>query len=130
MFNFKRVLTAFGAVILGLLVVASSEAWGTGSKTSRLTFSGPFALPGVSLPAGVYTFELADPSTNLDIVRVVSRDRAKVYYMGFTEAVRRPANLSADRMLVFGEAPAGSPPPIAAWYPQNESIGHQFIYSH
>lgn len=130
MFNRKSVLTAFGAVILGLAVAASGEAWGTASKTAHLTFSGPFALPGISLPAGVYTFELADPSTNLDIVRVVSRDRSKVYYTGFTEPVRRPANLAADRMLVFGEAPAGSPAPIAVWYPLNGSIGHQFIYRH
>jgi len=128
MFNHKSVLTAFGAVILGLLVAASGEAWATANKTNHLTFSASFALPGMTLPAGAYTFELADPSLNLDIVRVVSQDRSKVYYTGFTTSVRRPADLAADRMLTFGEAPAGTPPPIAAWYPSGESIGHQFRY--
>lgn len=79
MVNHKWVLTAFGAVILALLVAASGEAWGTANRTAHLTFSGSFALPGMTLPAGAYTFELADPSASLDIVRVVSRDRAKVY---------------------------------------------------
>ena len=130
MVNHKWVLTAFGAVILGLLVVASGEAWRDPSQTNHLTFSGPFALPGIALPAGVYTFELAEPSTNLAIVRVMSRERSKVYYTGFTAAVRRPADLAAGRMLTFGEAPAGAPPPIAAWYPSGESMGHQFIYRH
>ena len=130
MVNHKWVLTAFGAVILGLLVVASGEAGGTPNKTTHLTFSGSVALPGMTLPAGAYTFELAEPSTNLAIVRVMSRERSKVYYTGFTSPILRPSNLAADRMLTFGEAPAGSPPPIASWYPSGESMGHQFIYGH
>ena len=130
MFNLKWVLTAFGAVILGLLVAASGEAGGTTSRTTHLTFSGSVALPGMTLPAGTYTFELADPRENLDVVRVVSRDRSKVYYTGLTSPILRPSNLAADRMLTFGEAPAGAPPPIAAWYPSGEPMGHRFIYTH
>lgn len=130
MVNRKWVLTAFGVVILGSVVAASGDAWGTASNTNHLTFSRSFALPGMTLPAGVYTFELADSTVSLDIVRVVSRDRSKVSYTGFTALVPRPAGLPADQMLTFGEAPAGTPPPIVAWYPAGESIGHQFIYRH
>ena len=130
MVNSKWVLTALSAMLLGSVVAASGEAWGTGIKTNQLTFSGSFTLPGMTLPAGTYTFELADPTLSLDIVRVVSRDRSKVYYTGFTALVPRPAGLPADRMLTFGEVPAGMPPPIAAWYPTGESIGHRFIYEH
>ena len=130
MVNRKWVLTAFGAAILGLAVAASGEAWGTANRTNHLTLSGSFALPGITLPAGAYTFELADSSLSLDIVRVVSRDRSKVHYTGFTNQVRRPANLPAGRMLTFGEAPAGTPPPVAAWYPDGDQMGRQFIYRH
>ena len=128
MVNRKWVLTAFGAAILGLVVAASGEAWG--NRTTHLTFSGPFALPGITLPAGVYTFELADSDSNLSIVRVVSRDRSRVHYTGFTNQVRRPANLPAGQMLTLGEAPAGTPPPVAVWYPKGDSMGRQFIYRH
>ena len=130
MINRKWVLAAFGAAILGLVVAASGEAWGTANRTTHLTFSGPFALPGMTLPAGVYTFELVDSSMNLDVVRVVSRDRARQYYAGFTTLVQRPANLPPGQMLTLGEAPAGIPPSILAWYPKGDSMGHQFIYRH
>jgi hypothetical protein len=33
-------------------------------------------------------------------------------------------------MLTFAEAPAGTPPPVAAWYPNGDQMGHQFIYEH
>lgn len=131
MVNRTLVLTAFGAVmILGSMVAASGEGQGTGNKTNHLMFSGPFGLPGTTLPAGTYTFELADPTLSVDIVRVVSQDRSKVYYTGMTAQVPRPRGLPADRMLTFGEAPAGAPPPVLEWYPSGESIGHRFIYRH
>ena len=38
------------------------------------TFSGPVQLPGVILAAGTYEFEIANPLTSGDIVRVRSRD--------------------------------------------------------
>lgn len=130
MVNRKWVLTAFGAVILGSVVAASGEAWGAVNKTAHLTFSRSFALPGITLPAGTYTFQLADPALSGDIVQVLSRDRSKVYYTGFTATVQRPAGLPAHRMMTFGEGPVGTPPPIDCWFPAGESIGHQFIYRH
>ena len=126
MFNHKTWLAAFGAAVLGLAVAAGSgQAW-TMDKTTYLTFSGAVALPGVVLPAGTYTFELADPMININVVRVLSRNRSKVYFMGFTAPVNRTA--SEARSVTFGEAPAGSPPRIAVWYPKDDSIGHQFLY--
>src|SRR5512147_2002355 len=47
-------LTAFG-VVLGLAAGAASlHAWTTPAGLSYLTFSGPVALPGVTLQAGTY----------------------------------------------------------------------------
>lgn len=128
MFNRKSVAAACGAAILGLVMAASSDAFITNpSRTTYLTFSGPVALPGVTLPAGTYTFELAD-SNSRDIVLVRSRDRSGAQWMGFTRQTRRPAGLPADRLATLGEAPKGTPPPITAWYPLYESTGYQFIY--
>lgn len=127
MFNQKTWLAAFGAAILGLaMAAASSQAWTT-NKTTYLTFSGSVALPGVVLPAGAYTFELADPFVNANVVRVLSRNRSRVYFMGFTNPIHR-STASDDRSVRFSETPAGIPPRIAAWYPKGESIGHEFRY--
>ena len=37
-------------------------------KRTLFTFSGPVALPGVTLPAGHYLFRLADPNSSSKVV--------------------------------------------------------------
>ena len=114
-----------------LLCVTALQAWTAGPASQRtiLTFSGPVALPGLSLMAGTYTFELADPDGNDDAVVVMNGDRNHVYYLGMTKRVRRPASLASDQAVTFGQAPRGTPVPIAAWFPIGEMWGHQFIYA-
>src|SRR6516164_3213044 len=112
----RRLITATSLALLasGGFMAAADSLWGGGAEPNDLTFSGPVALPGVVLPAGTYTFER--PSWNSpDIVRVVSRDRKRPYFMGYTRRVDRPAG-AADQFVTFGEAPAGAPPPITVWY--------------
>jgi hypothetical protein len=128
MVNRKSVFTACGAAMVALAMAASGHARQDPSRTNYLTFSAPVALPGVTLGSGTYIFERADPNV-LDIVQVLSRDRSRVYFMAFTRQIQRPAGMSADRLVSLGEAPAGVPAPIRAWYPRGESRGHQFIYA-
>lgn len=125
MVNRKSVLTACSAAIVVLVMTASGDA--STSRTNHLTFTGPVALPGVTLARGTYIFELAIP-TSLDVVRVLSRDRSKVHFMGLTTPILRPAGMPADRMVSLGEAPAGTPAPIMAWYPLGHSTGNKFTY--
>ena len=48
---------------------------------------------------------------------------------GFTNRVDRPRDLKGGVAVSFGEAPAGKPRPITAWYPlQTPREGHAFIY--
>ena len=122
----KLVLVSCVAIVTGLM--AARTASGDVSHTNYLTFSAPFALPGVTLPAGTYTFEMAVPGS-YDVVRVMSRDRAHVYLTAFTKRVERPRGLAANRQIVFGEAPARVAPPVKAWFPIGGAIGHEFVYS-
>lgn len=64
-----------------------------------------------------------------DVVRVTSRDGSQVYLTAFTRIVPRPKGLRTDRQVSFSEVPRGVTPPVTAWYPIGESIGHQFIFS-
>ena len=121
----KSVQIAFATVALAL-VAAAAHAWGFNHE-NRLKFSRPVALPGVVLPAGTYSFDLASP-TALDVVVVRNGDRTKVLYMGFTRTVSRPRHLSAQTAVALGEAAANEPPPIAAWYEIGDTTGHEFIY--
>lgn len=127
MVNRKSVATACGAAALVFATAVSVHAWGTAKRTTYLTFSAPFALPGVSLPAGTYIFERAEADTP-HIVRVTSRDGSQVYLTAFTRIVPRPKGLHPKRLVSFSEVPRGVTPPVTTWYPLGDSIGHQFIY--
>jgi hypothetical protein len=116
---------ALAAVAL-TCVTAAAQAWGY-SHENTLKFTRPVALPGVVLPAGTYTFDVASP-TALDVVVVRGADRGKVFYMGFTRTISRPRRMSSAIPVVFGEASANQAQPIAAWYEIGDTTGHEFIY--
>jgi hypothetical protein len=121
----KSVRIAFATVALAL-VAAAAHAWGF-SHENKLTFTGPVALPGVVLPAGSYSFDVASP-TALDVVVVRSADHRKLFYMGFTQTISRPHTMPKHMPVAFGETTANEPPPIAAWYEVGDTTGHQFLY--
>lgn len=58
-----------GATGLALVVTVTSQAWSVAGHANRLTFSGAAALPGVVLPAGTSTFEIANPDTGANVVQ-------------------------------------------------------------
>ena len=65
---------------LALLVAAPVGAQGTTwNKKTFLTFSGPVQVPGVTLPAGTYTFKLADLMGNRHVVQIFDKDEKKIY---------------------------------------------------
>jgi len=118
------------AVAMFALALVQHVAAGTiAERTTYLTFSRPVRLPGVTLSAGTYVFELADPINAPGVVHVASRDRRTGYFMGFTHAAERPRGLRLDASVSLGESAAGVAPPITAWWPTGERTGRQFIYS-
>jgi hypothetical protein len=122
-------IAAAGALFLGLAVAATTRAGSVTDHTNYLTFSRAVALPGVELAAGTYIFETPSNSMSNSIVRVSSRDRKKVYITTFTLDVPRPRGDDGKVLVQLGEAAAGTAPPIAAWFPIGENVGHQFIYN-
>ena len=129
MVNRRFALSTCSAAIVGLLGAGSVHGREiAAARTTYLTVNVPVALPGVALGPGTYIFELAAPGERLDLVRVLSRDRAQVYHTGFTDLVERPEGLRENRPLSFGESRVGAPRPITVWYPPNESTGHRFVY--
>ena len=119
-------LMACAAIVVSTFVV-SVNAFGS-SGTTYLTFDSPVAIPGATLRAGTYIFERAPTDSRSDIVRVMSRDRSRVYLTQFTLPVERPAGFTDDRAVTFTESASGAPPAIAAWYPAGELMGYGFVY--
>ena len=85
-------------------------------------------MPGVALQAGTYVFEVANPDSGADVVRVWPATRQEVWLMKFTRPIYREAKGDLKAIVSLGEAPSGTPPPVKAWYPQFETRGREFIY--
>ncbi len=114
-------------VVAMVCVLAGSLGAMSPDRRAYVTFSGPVRLPGVTLPAGTYTFELPFENTR-DLVRITNRQHTQVYYTGFTNLTQRSPRGSLDTKIVLGEVPAGTIQPIKVWFPQDEVIGNEFIY--
>lgn len=128
MLNRRIVLTAFVAVLAVAFTAPSMQAGANLSNVNRVTFNRSVALPGVILLPGSYTFEAGALGMSPNVVRVTSPDYQKLYFVGLTQRVARPANMASNQVVALGEARIGEPSPIRAWYPLGSSTGHEFLY--
>jgi hypothetical protein len=128
MFTRKIVHMLCGVVLLGVLGSSAASATFDTRRTTRFTFSRTVQIPGAALPAGTYIFEVANPEGQGDIVRVLSADRKQAFLLKFTRPIYRQAKGPLKPTISLGEAPAGMPPPVTAWYPESEARGREFLY--
>jgi hypothetical protein len=124
----RRKLLAVCGGFLGVLVAAAGLRAASMNSLEYLTFSQSVALPGVTLAAGSYSFEIADPNGSNMVVLVRERASHKPVYLGFTNRIDRPAGRKLAP-VVFGEPRRGEPTPILVWYTADEGMsGREFIY--
>ena len=128
MFARKIVHTLCGVVLLGVLATSATSAMFDTRRATYFTFSRSVQLPGVTLPAGTYVFEVSTAGSGGNVVLVRSRDRSTVHAFKMTNMVYRPASRDLSASITFGETSAGNPPAVKAWYPQSETAGREFIY--
>jgi len=125
----KRMTSIATALLLAVLAVLGTRVSAQDSNTqerSFLTFSAAVEMPGVTLPAGTYTFRLADtPSRN--VVQVLSRDEKDILGQWTFVQAERP-EVSQDQVIMFKENREGTTPAVQFWYYPGEKIGKEFIY--
>jgi len=121
----KTMIVAVGLMALGISLPAHADE---NNKLTYLSFSKPIQLPGVTLPAGRYRFELADPVESRRVIKVQSEDGKKQLAMLLTlqNQLSEPAK---DALVLFAETPEGQPEAVRAWFYPGESIGYEFVYS-
>jgi hypothetical protein len=108
--------------LFGLALVSTAIA-GPQSRRTRVTFSGPVRVPGVSLAAGTYYFS-APHITNRTIVRVEDENRKFVtQFMGIPDMVRTRNH----DVILFGEQECG-PAAIKSWFYPGSRTGVRFVY--
>jgi hypothetical protein len=128
MFARKLVNMLCRVALLGVAATAVTSATFDTRRTTPFTFTRTVQMHGVALPAGRYIFEVANPEGEGDIVRILSGDRKQVLLTKVTRPIYRPAKGPLRATISLGESPAGTPPPVTAWYPEREARGRQFLY--
>jgi hypothetical protein len=119
-----KLLCSAAALVALLAPGATADEW---NKKTYLTFSGPVQIPGATLAAGTYTFEIANPDTNRHVIRVSEKDTNKHIGLFLTipnERMEPPD----DNLIMFSERPAGQPQAIQAWFYPGNRIGEEFVY--
>lgn len=119
-----KALCCAAAIALLAASGAHADEW---NKKTYLTFSGPVQIPGATLPAGTYLFQLADPDNARHVVMVASKDGSHVYGLFLTIPNDRLATPD-ENLVMFAEAPAGAPQAVQAWWYPGERIGEEFVY--
>ena len=118
-------ITCGGLMAIALATTLSAEP--LFKSFDLLRFSGPVGLPGVTLVAGEYSFEVAHVD-GCDVVRVRSRRTNRVTFSGPAQRIERPKGMSLQQSVILGKARPGEVAPILAWFPIDELVGYQFIY--
>ena len=120
-----RVISVCLFAVLAVFSSTSASAQTFDQRTS-FTFSQPVALPGVTLPAGKYTFRIVDTNTSRRIVQVLDADRKPVAML-MTLPVMSEI-VPSDPEVRFTETRAGVPYALDAWWYPGDTLGRQFIY--
>jgi hypothetical protein len=117
-------LCCAAAITLFAASFAHADEW---NKKTYLTFSGPVQIPGTTLQAGTYLFQLADPDNARHVVEVASKDGTHIYGMFLTIPNQR-LETPSENVVMFREAPAGAPQAVQAWWYPGERVGEEFVY--
>jgi hypothetical protein len=119
---------AAAAACAGLMLApAVATAQTPADRNTKVTFSGPVSIPGKTLPAGTYTFRLADSPTDRHIVQVLDKDEMQLIATLLAVPAEK-TEAEGDPVITFKETPADRPPAVHYWYYAGERAGNEFVY--
>jgi nitric oxide reductase activation protein len=113
---------------LGAAVALAAPAIADESNQKTIfTFSESVELPGKTLPAGTYTFRLADSPSSRNIVQVFNKEETELIttLLAISAERRDPAE---DAIVMFAERAQNVPAAVQYWYYPGRTIGHEFVY--
>jgi hypothetical protein len=128
----KAALVCVTGALMALPLTAGAQT-GPRNQDTYFTFSQAVELPGTTLPAGRYFFQLMDSDSNRHIVKVMSEDKSKLhttllaipYYTN-----DRPPDEPQVRFMETPTAAGGGQAAnaIKIWFYPGNRTGHEFIY--
>lgn len=123
-----KTITRVGLVLSLLVSIAATtvQAGQSNDNKTVLTFNQPVEVSGYVLPAGKYTFQLADSLTDRHIVLIFDANSNLVATVMAIPNYR--FRTSDDAVVKFGDLPVGSPDVVRAWFYPGASIREEFVY--
>lgn len=113
--------------VVALMLASAVSADPRFQSLEFIRFSQPVGLPGVTLVAGEYAFDVARVA-GVDQVRIRHRRSNRVSFTGPTVRITRPRGAPLRQSILLGPAQAGGVAHILAWFPIDDLAGYQFIY--
>lgn len=122
----KIVLVVAALSMLGAMSLSSARAdeW---NKKTVITFNQPIEIPGQVLPAGTYTFKLAQSLSDRHIVQVFTADGMRI--IATVLAINNYRLQATDKTVVkFAERSGDRPEALKAWFYPGDNFGQAFVY--
>jgi len=122
-----RIRSITAAACATVLLGAAGATAQPQDRTTFVTFSGPVSVPGKTLPAGTYTFRLAESPADRHIVQIFDRDQSQLFATLLAVPAERN-QAEGDPVITFKETPSNMPPALRYWYYAGDRAGNEFVY--
>ena len=130
-----RIISWGTGILAAILVVAASARAQVGTTTHKrtfLTFSGAVQVPGATLPAGKYVFQIADPpaQTTWQVFDASGRHVLAEFFFVSTgdRTVQEQNRANGEPIVRFYETAHGVAPALKTLYYPWDSAGYVFLY--
>ena len=115
------------AAAMAAAFLAGPVAAANVDQRTEFNFSNPVMVPGATLPAGTYVFELADSRTSRNIVQIYRKGERDPIVTTIAVPKRR-VDSKGDVVVTFAHTPPGMAPAIQSWFFPGRLTGHEFVY--
>jgi hypothetical protein len=122
-----RYITAMCCAVLMTAAFAPQAHADEYNKLTYVTFSGAVQVPGATLPAGTYTFKLADPENSRRVIQIWNKESSHLFTTLLTIPNQR-MEASDKPVVLFKETASGQSPAVQAWFYPGERYGQEFVY--
>lgn len=125
--NRRKLLAVVFPIVLACMVFLPAAAADDWNQATKMNFSEPVEIPGVTLPAGTYWFVLADTQGEQQMVQVFNADRSKLYTTEQIVPTERQ-HATNEVELQFAERSHSQPEALLKWYYPGRLTGQEFLY--
>ena len=115
------------SVLLTAGVAAGSARAQEAVDRTTLKFSTPIMVPGMTLPPGTYTFQLARTQGTRNVVQIWNEDRTKLFTTAMAISAARQ-DPKGDVVVTIQRTDPKAAPALKSWFYPGDLRGHEFIF--